>query len=118
LPSAYLHGVGTPEWSKLSRLDTRPARSPVNASPPASRPTAHDSGPVWVATPSPYETSIRNTSPVLPAHGDMLETRNVFHVRLAHPQRSLDPNRRTANDWDLGPGVLRSCRSVELLAVT
>jgi len=58
-------------WSgpKFSRLDTRPARSPVNASPPASRPLAHDSEPVWVATPSPYETSIRNTSPVLPAHG-------------------------------------------------
>ena len=64
-PSAYLHGVGTPEWSKLSRLDTRPARTPVNASPRTLRPVAHDSGPVWVATPSPYETSIRNTSPVL-----------------------------------------------------
>jgi hypothetical protein len=48
----------------ISRLNTRPVRTPVNASPPASRPSAHDSGPVWVATPSPYETSIRNTSPV------------------------------------------------------
>ncbi len=43
-----------------------PARTfPFNASPSASRPVAHDSGPVWVANPSPYETSIRNTSPVL-----------------------------------------------------
>jgi len=58
-PSAYLHGVGTPEWSKISRLDTRPAHSPVNASPLPSRATAHDSGPVWLAKPSPYETFIR-----------------------------------------------------------
>ena len=55
------------------------ARYPARTSPcprftPPSRATAHDSGPVWVATPSPYETPIRNTSPVLPAHGDMLET--------------------------------------------
>jgi hypothetical protein len=73
-PSAYLHGVGTPELSKISRLDTRPARSPVNASPTTSQSLAHDSEPVWVAGPLPYETFIRNTSPVLPAHGDMLET--------------------------------------------
>ena len=47
-------------WNPLiSRLNTRPAHSPVNASPPTSRSTAHDSGSVWVATPSPYETSIR-----------------------------------------------------------
>jgi hypothetical protein len=32
-------------------LGTRPARSPVNASPPPSRTTPHDSGPVWLATP-------------------------------------------------------------------
>ncbi len=47
-------------WNPLiSRLNTRPAHSPVNASPPTSRSTAHDSGPVWLAKPSPYETSIR-----------------------------------------------------------
>ena len=33
-----------------SRLDTRPARAPVNASPPPLRVAAHDSGPPWVAT--------------------------------------------------------------------
>jgi hypothetical protein len=48
----------------LSRLNTRPARSPVNASPRSLRSAAHDSGPVWVATPSPYDSCIRNTSPV------------------------------------------------------
>ena len=62
------HGVRLPPVStasaprscpQISRLDTRPAPSPVNASPLPSLTTAHDSGPVWLATPSPYETSIR-----------------------------------------------------------
>src|SRR6266446_3208671 len=35
----------------LSRLNTRPARSPVNASTPPSRAAPHDSGPMWVANP-------------------------------------------------------------------
>jgi hypothetical protein len=46
--------------SRLSRLYTRPARTPVTA----SRKAAHDSGPVWTANPSPYESCIGNTSPV------------------------------------------------------
>src|SRR5206468_3094481 len=41
----------------LSRLNTRPAPSPVNASRPSSRTVAHDSGPVWVAIPSPWVRS-------------------------------------------------------------
>ena len=42
--------ASAPRSNLLSRLDTRPARTPVNASPPPSRATAHDSGPPWVAT--------------------------------------------------------------------
>ena len=38
---------------RVSRLNTRPARAPVNASSLASRPETHDSGPVWFANPSP-----------------------------------------------------------------
>ena len=34
----------------LTRLNTRPARSLVNASTPPSRAAPHDSGPMWVAT--------------------------------------------------------------------
>src|SRR6202158_4988015 len=74
--SAYVHGVSdraglwhtsryrctrwslphTPRASAsrsncLSRLNTRPARSPVNASTPPSRAAPHDSGPMWVANP-------------------------------------------------------------------
>jgi hypothetical protein len=38
------NGVGTPDFF-ISRLDGWPACAPVNASPVASRPPAHDSGP-------------------------------------------------------------------------
>ena len=31
----------------------------------------HDSGPVWVANPSPYDSLIHYTSPVSPAHKDL-----------------------------------------------
>src|SRR2546426_5845504 len=48
----------------LSRLNTRPIRSPVNASTPPSRAVPHDSGPVWVANLSPCDSFIHYTSPV------------------------------------------------------
>src|SRR5882672_3147851 len=49
----------------LTRLNTRPARSPVNASTPPLRAAPHDSGPMWVATPLSYDFFIHYTSPVL-----------------------------------------------------
>jgi hypothetical protein len=49
----------------ISRLVTQPVRSPVNASTPPSRAAPHDSGPLWFAIPSTYETFIHNTLPVL-----------------------------------------------------
>ena len=42
--------------SPLSRLNTQPTSPLVNASPPPSRATAHDSGPSWLARPSTYGT--------------------------------------------------------------
>lgn len=48
----------------ISRLNTQPARSPVNASPPTLQSSAHDSGPSWMANPSMYDTFNHNTSPV------------------------------------------------------
>jgi hypothetical protein len=57
--------VGTLKLNKISRLNTRPARTPVNASPPPRGKPTHDSGPVWFATPSPYDSFIRYTLPVL-----------------------------------------------------
>jgi hypothetical protein len=49
----------------LTRLNTRPARSLVNASTPPSRAAPHDSGPMWVVTSHSYDTFIHYTSPVL-----------------------------------------------------
>src|SRR5467141_3459036 len=48
----------------LTRLNTRPARSPVTASTPPLRAAPHDSGPMWVATSHSYEFCIHYTSPV------------------------------------------------------
>jgi hypothetical protein len=53
------------ECVSISRLNTWPARTPVNASPGPLRGPAHDSGPVWLAMPSPYDSFIQHTSPVL-----------------------------------------------------
>src|SRR6266568_3621496 len=49
----------------LTRLHTRPARSPVNASTPPLRAAPHDSGPMWVASSHSYDIFIHYTSPVL-----------------------------------------------------
>src|SRR6202521_623249 len=48
----------------LTRLNTRPARSPANASTPPLRAAPHDSGPMWVANPLSYDFCIHYTSPV------------------------------------------------------
>ena len=55
-------------WFPFRGSVARPARTPVNASPAALRPMVHDSEPVWVATPSPYDTCIHNIPAVLPPH--------------------------------------------------
>jgi hypothetical protein len=44
--------------------NTRPARSPVNASTLLLRAAPHDSGPMWVARPLSYGFFIHYTSPV------------------------------------------------------
>src|SRR5207248_4908813 len=50
-----------------SGLNTRPARTPTNASQPASRLATHSSGPTWFAIPLSYDSCIRYTSPLIPA---------------------------------------------------
>src|SRR5262245_14829723 len=59
----HMHGVGTQDRT-LSRLDGWPMRSPVNASPRPSRATAHDLGPMWIATPSSQGTFTLYSLPV------------------------------------------------------
>ena len=53
---AFRHSdsVGTPKSTFRGSI-ARPARAPVNASPPPSQTTTHDSGPPWVATPFDVE---------------------------------------------------------------
>jgi hypothetical protein len=48
----------------LMRLNTRPARSPVNASTLLLRTAPHDSGPMWVADPLSYDFCTQYTPPV------------------------------------------------------
>src|SRR3954449_8241829 len=52
-PSTSCRSPGAP------RLNGWPARSPADASPLASRPDTHGSGPTWIATPSSYRNSHR-----------------------------------------------------------
>jgi len=72
-----LHSVGT-QNRKLSRLNGWPMRPPVNASPRPSRATAHDSGPMWIATLS----SQRDLHPLLlaglPAHANVFRFEQTF----------------------------------------
>lgn len=56
--------ASAPRREVRSRLHTRPARAPVNASTPPLQAVPHDSGSVWIATPSPYDSFIHNISPV------------------------------------------------------
>src|SRR5580704_5436651 len=56
----------------LSRLNTQPARSPVNASTLLLRTAPHDSGPTWVATSQSYDFCIHYTSPVSRRTGEMI----------------------------------------------
>jgi hypothetical protein len=61
----------------MSRLNTPPACAPVNASLPALRLRAHDSGPVWLARPSPYGSFIHTSTPVYPG-APMITNSNSF----------------------------------------
>ena len=65
--SVLSHYVDTLIFNRISRLNTWPARTPVNASAAALLLPPHDSGPVWLATPSPYGSFIHYTLPVFPA---------------------------------------------------
>jgi hypothetical protein len=50
----------------ISRLNTLPARTRVNASPNESLHSTHDSGPLWLARPLTYDSFIHYNLPVYP----------------------------------------------------
>ncbi len=62
-PSASENSVGTPDCL-ISQLNGWPACAPVNASPPALRPSTHDSGSGWLAGPFPCDSCIHDSLPV------------------------------------------------------
>ncbi|GEM_PF-3966585 len=79
----------------LSRLDTRPARTPVNALPMPSRTPAHDLGPLWAANPSTYDSFIHYTLPVYPgAQGDGVinDARQNVQYRLRNDASATKPS--------------------------
>src|SRR5439155_18390631 len=82
--------------SLISRLHTRPVPPPVNASRSPLRALTHDSGPAWLATPSPHDFFIDCTAPVRPAHGDHHDPPRVTLHRPAAPARrpGQEPRRR------------------------
>ena len=79
LPSVCSKNVGTSEYLLLAQQGIYFAAQypactfPVNASTPSSRTAPHDSGPLWFAIPSTYETFTHTTLPVLPAHWNKIE---------------------------------------------
>src|SRR6266516_3993298 len=59
-----LTGSASRIW--ISRLNTQPALSPVNASPSGLLHSTHDSGSSWLAKPLTFETFIQYNLPVYP----------------------------------------------------
>ena len=93
-----------------------PARiPPVNASPMPSRAPAHDSGPVWLARPSPYDSFIRYSSPVTGAFrgislGCLWRTSACRHSRRARSSPALSRKRLLRSQRD--PST--ACRNASL----
>ncbi len=78
---ALRHGV------MITRLNGRPASTPVNASPTPSRLRAHDSGPPWLVGPSTYDSFIHNIPPVLTGAPKFLTGSKAMRIEL---QRAAD----------------------------
>jgi hypothetical protein len=79
LPSASFNGVGTQKWPALAywwfnfAAPYLACTYPVNASPSPLPTNVHDSEPVWIATPSLYETFIHNTLPAFTGASERFE---------------------------------------------
>src|SRR5215212_7193478 len=78
----------------LSRLNTLPALSPVNASPSPLRAPPHDSGSLWLARPLTYDSFIHYNLPVYP--GALRLSRCGANQPLRQPARIAGcPGRRS-----------------------
>src|SRR5438093_5789954 len=79
--SAPRSGHRLRDGGSISRLNTWPARTPVNASPSSLQTKVHDSETVWIATPSLYETFIHNTLPTFTGASDGLNDLKIEGIR-------------------------------------
>ena len=78
LPSISTASALRTTKSRLTRLNTRPACTPVNASDMPLPTYPHDSGPVWFARPSLYGSCIRYSLPVLTGASERKPTSSRF----------------------------------------
>jgi len=84
LPSASCQGVGILKFGVFRGSITWPIVPPVNASYPALRPCPHDSEPVWLARPSPYDSFIRYILPACPGQSAPCPSKAVGTARKEH----------------------------------
>src|SRR6266403_4854005 len=82
------------DFRPLSRLNTLPACSPVNASRAALRLPAHDSGPGWLATPYLYDSCIRNFTPVYPGALHLGSNILIFRTLFGEIKNRLTDSQR------------------------
>jgi len=68
----------------ISRLNTQPALSPVNASPTLLRAPPHDSGSSWLARPLTFETFIQYNLPVYPGARRKNNEHSRHHTNRRH----------------------------------
>jgi len=84
LPSASCQGVGVLKLGVFRGSITWPIVPPVNASYPASRPCPHDSEPVWLAGPSPYDSFIRYILPACTVQSASRSTKAIATALTEH----------------------------------
>jgi hypothetical protein len=88
----------------ISRLNGRPTRTPVNASPAPSRTPTHDSGPPWIATPSMQGSLIPFSMPVYPGAPHVpckspYQARAAFMPGTTWPASRHPPGSSRGNNW-------------------
>src|SRR5207244_4007466 len=72
--------------------------SPVNASPSPLRTKVHDSGPVWSATPSLYETFIHNTLPAFTGASEPLNSDESLSAATPGIEAPVDDQQRAVHN--------------------
>src|SRR5262249_20059742 len=117
-PSASDNGVGAPDWM-ISQLHGWPACAPVNASPPALRPSTHDSGSGWLAGPFPCDSCIHDSLPVCPGALSVLRALTASACARRSKGRMALRSRKKRHDGYPGwlPSLPTSSKNRDLRAI-